>query len=529
MTHDAQMADTPVDPETFLAVGIDLGTTNTALAYIDATGRPATVANAEGDKLTPSVVMFEGDENVIVGKEALKAVATNAPDVAQCAKREVGRRFYDKQLAGRHYPPEALLAWILSKVHRDAVKVLGDFQQVVITVPAYFDEVRRKATQDAGYIAGLDVIDIINEPTAAAIAFGYEQGFLRHPKSRNESTRILVYDLGGGTFDVTVMELNGTDFITLATDGDVQLGGQDWDSRLVDLAANRFIEEYDLDPREDENSLGRLWRDCEDAKRSLAARSQATLRIDFQGVSLKTEITRDEFEAATRDLLDRTSFTTRQTLQAAGLEWQQVDRVLLVGGATRMPAVVNLLKELSGKTPDSSIAADEAVAFGAALHAHNLMLKHQGQVPPFSVRNVNSHSLGVVATEPTTRRRRNAVIIPRNTPLPVHGKRTFKTQKNNQSSVLVKIVEGESASADDCVQLGSCTVRDLPPDLPAQTPIEVRFQYHENGRLTISVKVEGTENWVHREIARENSLTAEQLETWRRFVTGQASELEPEE
>ncbi len=509
------------------AIGIDLGTTQSAIAYVDSLGRPQTVPNLEGDKLTPSVVLFE-DQHVVVGKEALKAISTNALDVAQCMKRELGRRLYEKELGGRHYPPETLQAWVLAKVRRDAARVLGDFRHVVVTVPAYFDEIRRKATQDAGYIAGLEVIDIINEPTAAAIAFGHEQGFLRDPPAHSRPLRILVYDLGGGTFDVTIMEIRGHEFITLATDGDVLLGGQDWDARLVDLVAEEFIRQQALDPREDPNTLGRLWRDAEDAKRTLSARQRAFLPCDYLGKSTRVEITRDRFEDATRDLLDRTAFTTRQTLLAAGLDWQRIDRILLVGGSTRMPAVVKMLERLSQKEPDTSIAADEAVAFGAALRAGQLWAQHRGDPPPFTIRNVNSHSLGVVAREPATRRQRNAIIIPRNTPLPASAKRVFRTQKVNQRSVLVQIVEGESASSEACAQLGRCAVRDLPADLPSQTPIEVRFRYLENGRLTVLVRVIGTDRWVQREITRENSLTKDQLNAWRQFVSGQEKAALPE-
>lgn len=517
MSVGSHHLEAPERQATPLAVGIDLGTTNSVLAYLDAHGRPQSIANLEGDKLTPSVVLFEHD-TVVIGKEALKAIGTNARDVALCMKRDLGRRFYDKELGGRHYPPEALEGWVLAKLQQDARRVLGDFRQVVVTVPAYFDEVRRKATQDAGYIAGLEVMDIINEPTAAAIAYGYEQGFLRESISKVRPLRILVYDLGGGTFDVTVMEIVGHEFITLATDGDVLLGGQDWDRRLVNHVADQFQQQFGLDPRETPNDAGRLWRDCEDGKRTLSARQKIAIPCDYRGHSLRVEITRDEFEDLTRDLLERTAFTTRQTLQAAGLEWSEIDRVLLVGGSTRMPAVIHMLRELTGRDPDTSIAADEAVAFGAALHAGQLLARSQGKVPPFQIRNVNSHSLGVVATEATTRRQRNAIVIPRNTPLPVSAKRVFKTQKANQQSVLVQIVEGESVSAEDCVQLGKCTVRDLPPDLPAQTPIEVRFRYHENGRLNVFVNVIGTDRWVQRELMRENTLSNEQLDTWRRFV-----------
>lgn len=501
------------------AVGIDLGTTFSAVSYLDDLGRPVTLINSEGDKITPSVVLFEGT-NVVVGKEAVKAMATDAESIAECAKRDLGHRMFHKVLGGRQYPPEALQAFILNKLRSDAVRQIGNISKVVITVPAYFDEVRRKATQDAGYIAGFEVLDIINEPTAAAVAFGFQQGFLKQEQDTGERKRVLVYDLGGGTFDVTVMEIGGRDFVTLATDGDVQLGGRDWDQRLVDYVAEEFIRKFGIDPREDANTAGRLWRDCEDAKRTLTARTKASIACDYKGNAVRVEVTREQFHAMTQDLLDRTSFTTRQTLQAAGLTWDQVDRVLMVGGSTRMPAVHDMLKNLSGKEPDCSVSPDEAVAHGAALHAGILIDRYDGKSPSFRIKNVNSHSLGVVAMDTKTKRPRNAILIPRNTPLPVAAKRVFKTQKVGQRSILVQIVEGESASPDDCSQIGKCSVRDLPANLPAQTPIEVRFRYHENGRLAIQVNVPGTDKELHHEISRENSLTQDQLDSWRMYISG---------
>jgi molecular chaperone DnaK len=314
------------------------------------------------------------------------------------------------------------------------------------------------------------------------------------------------------------MEIKQRDFVALATDGDVHLGGHDWDQRLVDYVAEEFIRQHNLDPREDPNTSGRLWRDCEDAKRTLAARSRASVACDFHGRSVRVEVTREKFEEVTRDLLDRTSFTTRQTLQAAGLGWKDIDRVLLVGGSTRMPAVRNMLLDLSGKEPDHSVSPDEAVAHGAALHAGLLLDLHQGKSPQFRIRNVNSHSLGVVATDAETRRQRNAILIPRNSPLPVSAKRIFRTQKASQKSILVRVVEGESASPDDCSPIGKCSVRPLPPDLPLMTPIEVAFRYEENGRLTVVVSVAGQQ--VAHEFQRENSLTQEQLDSWRQYVSG---------
>jgi len=509
----------PAANEPAPAIGIDLGTTMSAICKLDDVGRPQTLMNAEGDKLTPSVVFFEG-ENVVVGKEALKALATDADDVAECAKRDLGNRFFHKQLGGRRYPPEALQAFVLNKLRVDAEKQIGRFSKAVITVPAYFDEVRRKATMDSGYIAGLEVLDIINEPTAAAVAFGFQQGFMKPESSGGERKKILVYDLGGGTFDVTVMEIGAKDFNALATDGDVMLGGRDWDQRLVDYVAEEFIRKFGIDPREEPNAHGRLWRECEDAKRTLSARTKATIACDYRGNAVRPEVTRQQFEDMTRDLLDRTSFTTRQTLQAAGLEWADIDRILLVGGSSRMPAVIEMLRKLSGKEPDCSVSPDEAVAQGACLHAGLLLSRHQGKPPSFRIRNVNSHSLGVVATDVQTKRSRNAILIPRNTPLPVAARRVFKTQKAGQKSILVQIVEGESLSPDDCSQLGKCSVRHLPADLPAQTPIEVRFRYEENGRLTVNVQVQGTSKQLQHEVTRENSLTQDQLDSWRKYVSG---------
>lgn len=501
------------------AIGIDLGTTYSVVARLDDTGRPLTVVNSEGDLLTPSVVLIE-DDTAIVGKEALKALATDSDRVAQCAKREVGRDLFHQSLAGKRYPPEVLEAWILKKLKVDAALQLGDFRQVVITVPAYFDEVRRKATQDAGYIAGLELLDIINEPTAAAVAFGYQQGFFRPGAAAREAQNILVYDLGGGTFDVTVMKLQGGDFTALATDGDVQLGGHDWDQRLVDFAAAEFTKKHGFDPREEPAAAARLWRECEELKRSLSARGRASFSFEHRGASLQLDVTREQFQDLTHDLLERTRFTTVQTLAAAKLTWPEINRVLLVGGATRMPMVIDLLRQLSGREPDRSVAPDEAVAHGAALHAGRLLAKAAGRRPKFSIHNVNAHSLGVVATDPKTNLERNAIIIPRNTPLPVAARRKFKTRKSGQDSVLIRIVEGESASPDACTPIGRCVVRELPGDLAAGTPVEVAFRYEANGRLTITVKVVGTNRKLTHELTRACGLSDSERDRWRARVAG---------
>jgi len=501
------------------AVGIDLGTTYSAIAYLDETRRPQVLSNHEGDKTTPSVVLVEGSD-VVVGKEAAKAMGTDMEAIAECAKRDLGRQTFHQALAGQQYPPEVILAWILNKLRVDAQQMIGPFTKAVITVPAYFDEVRRKATQDAGYIAGIDVLDIINEPTAAALAFGFHRGQLTNAGDATQPQRVLVYDLGGGTFDITVMEIGAGEFVTLATDGDVQLGGRDWDQRLVDYVAELFIRKHGLDPREDANSLGRLLRECEDAKRTLSARHKASVACEYQGRAERFEITREKFEELTLDLLERTAFTTRHTLQTLGLEWTDIDHVLAVGGSTRMPAVVRLLTQLAGKRPDTSVSPDEAVAQGAAIHAGFLLDRLEGRRPSVRIRNVNSHSLGIVGTDPKTKQKQTAVLIPRNSPLPAKAKRVFKTLKHGQRSIVASVVEGESLDPESCMEIGKCAVHNLPRDLPAGTPVEVRFQYEENGRLQIAVHVAGVPDEITHEMTRSHNLRGPQLDEWRARVSG---------
>ena len=504
---------------TFPAVGIDLGTTYSVVAKLDERGQPVTLVNAEGDRLTPSMVLMEGND-VVVGKEAMKAMTTEAEHVAECAKRDMGHRAYHRAINGKQYPPEVIQAWILNKLRCDAMQQIGPFDKTVITVPAYFDEVRRKATQDAGYMAGFEVLDIINEPTAAAVAFGFQQGFLNASGSTDRPRQVLVYDLGGGTFDVTVMEIRGSEFLALATDGNVALGGYDWDQRLLNLAADAFQREHGLDLRASPAAAGKLWRECEDAKRTLSARPKAPVIAECQGKTHRVEISREQFEEATQDLLDRTRFTCVQALRAAGLEWSDLERVLLVGGSTRMPMVRTMLQKISGKSPDASVAADEAVAHGAALQAGLILAKRDGRAAAFSIRNVNSHSLGVVGVEPQTKRRRNGIVIPRNTPLPVSATRQFKTAKHGQRSILVQIVEGESPSADDCTPVGRCSVAGLPPGLPAKSPVDVVFNYQTDGRLKVRVQVPKTNTQLETEIVRENGLSKEHMDAWRQYISG---------
>lgn len=501
-------------------IGIDLGTTGSVIAHVDALGRPRTILNGEGDPITPSAIFF--DENVIeVGKEALKAVATEGAHVVQNVKCDIGQRAYHREIRGRLYPPEVLQAMILRKVVSDAERVVGRIRQAVVTVPAYFDEFRRKATQDAAYIAGIEALDIINEPIAAAIAFGAQNGLLSGRTTGVKPKTVLVYDLGGGTFDATVMQIGDRVCRTLATDGDMRLGGRDFDKRLVDHAAKVFLENFGSDPRKEAGEVGLLWRACEEAKHSLSVRARATIAVHYQGESMRVNVTRNQFETMIADLVERTAFTVSSVLADANLSWKDIDYLIPVGGSTRIPAVNAMLTKISGMRPDTSLSPDEAVAAGAALYAGALLQRRHGQAPLFSVQNVNPHTLGVAGRDTATGKQRVSVLIPRNSSLPKQSAKRYKTRTDDQRSLLVKIVEGESGDPNECYQLGSCVLKNLQPGLPKGTPVDVRFQYESNGRLQVGVHVQGEST--EQEISREGSLKAKQVEAWRRAICGEES------
>lgn len=499
------------------AIGIDLGTTFSVIAHLDSTGRPCTIPNAEGDLITPSVVFFDGD-NIIVGKEAVKAAGACPDAIAQFVKRAMGSSAYPKTIHGERLPPEVIQSFILEKLRQDAVLKIGDFRKVVISVPAFFNEPRRKATQDAGSLAGLEVLDIINEPTAAAIAFGVQEGFLTDSGEARQKETILVYDLGGGTFDVTLMEIDGKHYTAIATAGDVELGGIDWDRRLADYIAERFAKDKGVDPRSHPAGLQRLLREAEDAKRTLSTRDTTTVTVEYEGKVVRVPIARQQFEEMTADLLDRTRFTTTSLIDDAGLTWDKLTRILVVGGLTRMPMVVRMLEDVLGRTPDRCLSADEAVAHGAAIYAGFLLDSRRGAPPRVTVRNVNSHNLGVLGIEKATGRPRTRVMIPRNTRLPASKAARFVTQRDDQASVAVRVVEGGDASGNDATHIGNCVIRDLPPGLPAGSPVEVVFRYGDDGRLTVKARLPNVGKEAASEIERTSGLTADSLREWNRRI-----------
>jgi len=495
------------------AVGIDLGTTFSVISMLDENGNPTTVRTGDGELITPSVVFFD-DDDIVVGREAVKAAVHEPDRVAMYAKRDVGDSEFHKPICGENLPPEVIESLVLSHLKNYVAPEAGEVKKAVITVPAYFNEPRRKATQDAGRLAGLEVLDIINEPTAAAIAYGVRQGFVTKEGKSTKREIILVYDLGGGTFDVTLMEINGSNYVAMATAGDAYLGGIDWDKRIVDYVCNQFMEEHDIELSQDDDAIERLMPVAADAKKSLSVRESVRFHFAHKGKKIRVKLDREEFEKISSDLLDRTRLTVNKLLREAKLSWSDVTRLLLVGGSTRMPMVRNMLEQESGLRVDRSLSPDEAVAHGAAIYAGILLEKGISSIQGISVQNVNSHSLGILGIEPATKRTRRHVMIPRNTSLPAKKSCTFRTNKDGQKSVLVNVVEGGTDSGANATPIGKCVVTDLPADLPAKTEVRVTFRYAENGRLTVSAALPSINRKASLTIERTSGLSSTDITEW---------------
>jgi molecular chaperone DnaK len=519
-------------------VGIDLGTTFSAIASLDDRGQPVTLPNRDGDMLTPSAVLLLDDDTAVVGQAALD-VALEQPDrVATLIKRRMGHPNYGRLVAGRDFRPETLSALILRKLVQDAELRIGPIGRAVITVPAYFDDTRRKATKDAGRIAGLEVLDILDEPTAAALAYSLQQptqtgssasswpappsggeGRVRGLLPQDQRT-VLVYDLGGGTFDVTLVRLSHQHFQTLAIEGDVRLGGKDWDDRIIDHVATLFKKQTGVDPRSDPQSLVNLASAAERAKRTLSKLPQTTLTCMHAGQVLTVPLSRADFETLTRDLLVRTRLTTQQLLRQAKLTWEQVDRVLLVGGSTHMPMTRQMLHELTGKEPDNSLAVSEVVARGAALHAgivashdfgEELFMEEEARDALAQVVeiNVNAHSLGIEVKHGLERV--NDILIPKNTQLPTASSRVYCTVSENQSRVRVKVLQGEASQADACITIGECWIEGLPPNLPKSSPVQVRCGVGSNGLIDVMALDMTSGKMARTAIHRSSGLSDEEI------------------
>jgi molecular chaperone DnaK len=506
-------------------VGIDLGTTFSAIATLDDRGQAVTLPNREGEMLTPSAILIE-DGGAVVG-QAARDVSLEQPDrVGVMVKRFMGHPAFGHKVAGRLFRPETLSAIILRKLVQDAEHRIGPVSQAVITVPAYFDDTRRKATKDAGRIAGLEVLDILDEPTAAALAYSFQppQGhnpFVSEEGLPTQQQTVLVYDLGGGTFDVTLVRLSQCRFESIAIEGDVRLGGGDWDDRIVDHVASKFQANYGEDPRTDPQSLAAMTAAAERAKRTLSKLTQASVTCTHNGKVLTVPLTRAEFETLTRDLLTRTRLTTQQVLRQAGLNWDKVDRLLLVGGSTHMPMTRQMLEEISGKAPDTSLAVSEVVARGAALHAGIVVARTAGasqqaldaalwdtfgQVVEI---NVNSHSLGIEVKH--NQERINDILIPKNTQLPTAASRVYRTLAENQVRVRVKVLQGEASQADACISIGECWIEGLPPNLPRHSPVQVRCGVGTNGLIDVMALDMTSGKMARAELHRSSGLSDEEI------------------
>ncbi len=482
-------------------VGIDLGTSSSAIATLDADGEPVVLPNQHGDLITPSVIVASDDGHVVVGPTANWMQQADPDRVVIGIKRQMGNPDFSRVLGGRQLNAEFFSALILLKLKQDAEQRLQTpVTNCVITVPYYFNDPCRRATQNAGAIAGLNIVDILNEPTAATLAYAWNKGELgRTDLARTERT-ILVYDLGGGTFDVTLVKYTPTSFQVLATDGDTFLGGLDWTRRLTTHVAEQFRNHFRIDPRDDGRARLALTEECDDVKRQLSEHQEWLLEFEYRDKTLRTVIQRQAFEKLTADLLQRTRDTTEFVIESVGVDPHAIDEVLMIGGSTYMPAVTQMLEQLIGKPPVSLLDPQLAVAQGAAIHAAILEVRETGgtgavsagvlkRLSSISSIDVNAHSLGIEITDPADRTRKlNHIMIPRNTPLPAGFRQRFVTNTANPSGILVRLLEGETKDAAGCTFIGDFRIAGLPPNLPAGTPVEVSYRYDENRCIHVDAR-----------------------------------------
>lgn len=483
-------------------VGIDLGTTNSCVAVMEG-GKPTVIANAEGFRTTPSVVGYAKNGDRLVGQIAKRQAVMNPENTFYSVKRFIGRRFdevtheatevaykvlnvggnvkLDCTAQGKQFAPEEISAQVLRKLKEDASKYLGeDVTQAVITVPAYFNDSQRQATKDAGKIAGLEVLRIINEPTAASLAYGLD-------KKSNET--ILVFDLGGGTFDVSILEVGDGVFEVLATSGDTHLGGDDFDKKIVDFLADGFARAEGIDLRKDKQALQRLTEAAEKAKIELSNVTQADINLPFITATqdgpkhLDTTLTRQKFEELCADLIDRCRIPVESALRDSKLDKSKIDEVVLVGGSTRIPAVKEVVKRVLGKDPNQTVNPDEVVAVGAAIQAGVLA----GEVKDILLLDVTPLSLGVETLGGVMTK-----IIPRNTTIPTKKSEVFSTAVDGQSNVEIHVLQGEREMSNDNKSLGTFRLDGIPPAPRGVPQIEVTFDIDANGILTVSAKDKGT-------------------------------------
>ena len=460
------------------AVGIDLGTTNSVVAVLEG-GEPTVITNAEGNRTTPSIVAFKNTE-VLVGELAKRQAITNPDNTVRSIKREIGTN-WKQTFEDKEYTPQEVSARILQKLKRDAESYIGeDVTEAVITVPAYFNDAERQATKEAGQIAGLNVLRIINEPTAASLAYGLEN---------NEDQKILVFDLGGGTFDVSILEISEGVFEVKSTSGDSKLGGDDWDQRVMDWLIDKFKSSTGIDLSKDKMAVQRIQEGAEKAKIELSSTSETEINLPFITANdagpqhLLEKLSRSEFEKITADLVERTKEPVENALSDAGMQYSDIDHIILVGGSTRMPSVQQLVKTLTGKDPHKGVNPDEVVASGAAIQAGVL----KGDVKDVLLLDVTPLTLGV-----ETKGGIMTKMIERNTTIPTKRSEVFSTAENNQTQVEIHILQGEREVAAGNKSLGRFTLTDIPAAMAGTPQIEVTFDIDANGIVNVNAKDLGT-------------------------------------
>jgi molecular chaperone DnaK len=489
------------------AVGIDLGTTFSVVAHIDAYGKPQIIPNAESERITPSVILYDGG-NVIVGTLAKNNSVAEPENIVDFVKREIGKpkEQFHREFDDKIYSAEELSALILRKLKADAEKYLREpVTDAVITVPAYFNDAERTATITAGQLAGLNVLQIINEPTAAALAYGLDK--------LDEDQTVFVFDLGGGTFDVTIMRIRGHKIEMLATNGDHRLGGKDWDDIIINHVAEEFDRAHGENPLLDLQSYQDLQSRALSSKIQLSSRQRTAIVHNHNGKSVKVELTREDFELKTRHLVEKSKTICEMVMQEAKMKWQELDKILLVGGMTRMPMVREMISQLSSAPLVDDVNPDEAVAIGAAIQAilsllHEEELSGKTVLPEntrqqfssregglIQVTNITSHTLGVVLWNEAHLEEYVFPMIRKMHPIPAKARNSFGTASANMQRVVVKIVEGESTLPAECTSLGLCDV-ELPPFLPKGSPVELTYQYNANQVLEVAVQAAGNQKKV---------------------------------